>query len=88
MRLTAGGSPAAVKRKSVNRSAKVRTSLYIAPTPDLGPTQRTVEWVTGRLSLSIKRPGQVVDDLPSSRAEVKNSESVLPLLHTSSLRDV
>jgi hypothetical protein len=29
MRLTAGGGPVAVKRRAVNRSTKLRTSLYI-----------------------------------------------------------
>jgi hypothetical protein len=37
----------------------------------LGPTQPTVEWVPGALSLEIKRLGREADYSPSSSVEVK-----------------
>jgi hypothetical protein len=41
--------------------------------PALGPTQPPIQWVSGDLSLGIKRPGREADYSLPSRAEVKNS---------------
>jgi hypothetical protein len=41
----------------------------------LGPTQPPIQWVTGVLSLRIKRPGRETDHSPPSSAEVKNEWS-------------
>jgi hypothetical protein len=37
----------------------------------LGPTQPTIQWVPGALSLEIKRLGREADHSPPSSAEVK-----------------
>jgi hypothetical protein len=37
----------------------------------LGPTQRSIQWIPGALSLWVKRPGREADHSPPSRAEVK-----------------
>jgi hypothetical protein len=37
----------------------------------LGPTQPPIEWVSGPLSLRLKRPGREADHSPPSTAEVK-----------------
>jgi hypothetical protein len=37
----------------------------------LGPTQSPIQWVTGTLSLGVKRPGREDDHSPPSSAEVK-----------------
>jgi hypothetical protein len=39
--------------------------------PALGPTQPPIQWVTGALSLRVKRPGCEADHTPQSTAEVK-----------------
>jgi len=39
----------------------------------LGPTQPPIQWVTGALSLGVKRPEHEADHSPSSSAEVKES---------------
>jgi hypothetical protein len=36
----------------------------------LGPTQPSIQWVPGALSLGIKRPGREADHSPPSSAEV------------------
>jgi hypothetical protein len=41
----------------------------------LGPTQSPIQWVTGALSLGVKRPGREADHSPPSSAEVKNAWS-------------
>jgi hypothetical protein len=41
----------------------------------LGPTQPRMQWVTGTLSLEVKRPGCEADHSPPSSAEVKNAWS-------------
>jgi hypothetical protein len=38
----------------------------------LGPTQPPIQWVSGALSLGVKRPGREADHSPPSSAEVKN----------------
>jgi hypothetical protein len=38
----------------------------------LGPTQPPIQWVSGALSLGVKRPGLEADNSLPSRAEVKN----------------
>jgi hypothetical protein len=35
------------------------------------PTQPPIQWVTGALSLGVKRPGREADHSPQSSAEVK-----------------
>jgi hypothetical protein len=46
-----------------------------ASRPALGPTQPPVQWVTGALSLEIKRPERETDHSPPPSAEVKNARS-------------
>jgi len=41
----------------------------------LGPTQAPIQWVTGSLSLEVKRPGREADHSHTSSAEVKNAFS-------------
>jgi hypothetical protein len=41
--------------------------------PALWSTQPPIQWVTGALSLGIKRPGREADHSPPSSSEVKNS---------------
>jgi hypothetical protein len=43
--------------------------------PALGPTQPTIQWVPGILSLGVKRPGREADHSPPSSAEIKNEWS-------------
>jgi len=38
----------------------------------LRPTQPPIQWVSGALSLGVKRPGRETDHSPQSIAEVKN----------------
>jgi hypothetical protein len=47
----------------------------------LGPTQPLIQWVSGVLSLGVKRPGREADHSPPSTAEVK--ECVELYLHSS-----
>jgi hypothetical protein len=37
----------------------------------LGPTQPSIQWIPGALSLGVKRPGREADHSPPSTAEVK-----------------
>jgi hypothetical protein len=54
----------------------LRIFLYTtASRPVLGPTQPPVQWVTGALSLGIKRQDREADHSPPSSAEVKNGWS-------------
>jgi len=46
-----------------------------ASRPALGPTQPPIQWVTGTLSLGVKRPGREGDHSPPSSAEIKNAWS-------------
>jgi hypothetical protein len=39
----------------------------------LGPTQPPIQWVTGAVSLGVKRPGREADHSPPSSAEIKNA---------------
>jgi len=41
----------------------------------LGPTQPLIKWVSGALSLGVKRLGRGVGQSPPSSAEVKNAWS-------------
>jgi len=41
--------------------------------PALGPTQPPIQWVTGVLSLGVKRPGREANHSPPSSAEIKNA---------------
>jgi hypothetical protein len=47
----------------------------------LGPTQPPLQWVPGAIFPGVKRPGLQADNLPSSRAEVKNVGAIHPLPH-------
>jgi hypothetical protein len=40
-------------------------------TTALGPTQPPIQWVSGGVSLGVKRPGRKADHLPPSSARVK-----------------
>jgi len=40
--------------------------------PALGPTQPSIQWVSGTLSLGVKWPGREADHLPMASAEVDN----------------
>jgi hypothetical protein len=46
--------------------------------PALGPTQPPIQWVTGALSLGVKRPGREADHLPSSCVKVNNEWRYTP----------
>jgi hypothetical protein len=48
-----------------------------ASRPALGPTQLPIQWVTGNLSLLIKRPGREADHSPPPSAKVKNAWSYI-----------
>jgi hypothetical protein len=37
----------------------------------LGPTQLHIQWISGALSVGVKRPGREADHSPPSSAEVK-----------------
>jgi hypothetical protein len=41
----------------------------------LGPTQPSIQWVQGALSVGLKRPGREVDHSPPPSTEVKNAWS-------------
>jgi hypothetical protein len=58
----------------------------ITSKPALGPTQPPVQWVPGPASPELKRQGREADLSPRSSAEIKNSWTILPFLHTSSWR--
>jgi hypothetical protein len=45
------------------------------PRPVLGPTQPPIQWVSGALSLGVKRPGRKADYSAASSSEVKNAWS-------------
>jgi len=47
----------------------------IASKPALGPTQPPIRWVTGVLSLGIKRPRRAADHSPPTSSKVKNAWS-------------
>jgi hypothetical protein len=50
-----------------------------ASKPALVPTQPPIQWVSGDVSLEVKRPGREADHSPPSRAEVKMRGSIPPL---------
>jgi hypothetical protein len=61
-----------------DRGFESRQGLGIFSTasrPALWPTQPPTQWVSGALSLGVKRQGSEVDHSPPSRAEVKNAWS-------------
>jgi hypothetical protein len=43
--------------------------------PALGPIQPPIQWVSGAVSMGVKRPGREAEHLPPSSAEVKNAWS-------------
>jgi hypothetical protein len=49
--------------------------------PALGPTQSSIQWVPGELSLGVKRPEREADHSPPSNAEVKNAWSYTSTPH-------
>jgi hypothetical protein len=52
----------------------------------LEPTQPSVQWVPGAVSLGVRRQECVADHSPLSSVEVKNGGAIPPLLSTSSWR--
>jgi len=58
-----------VIRSGSKLSAYVITFLKI---PALEPTQPPIQWVSGALCLSVKRPGRETDHSPPFNADVKN----------------
>jgi hypothetical protein len=50
--------------------------------PDKGPTQPSVQWVQGALSLGVKKTRLEADLSTPSSAGVKNGGAILPLPHT------
>jgi hypothetical protein len=52
----------------------------------LGVSQPPTQWVPRSLSPEIERLGREADHSPTSSAEVKNDETLLPLPHTPSWR--
>jgi hypothetical protein len=60
--------------------SKAQRQLYLLPfttvsRQDLGSTQPPLQWVSGALSLEVKRPGREADHSPPSSADVKNAWS-------------
>jgi hypothetical protein len=51
---------------------KSQQGQEISCRPDLGSTQPPIRWVSGALSLGVKRPRREADHSPPSNAEVKN----------------
>jgi hypothetical protein len=65
-----------VGRPAFDSRQRLGIFLFTAvPGPAVGPTQPPIQWVTGTLSLGIKRPGREADHLAPSSAEVKNAWS-------------
>jgi hypothetical protein len=54
--------------------------------PALGPTQSPIQWVTGTLSLGVKRQEREADHSLPSSAEIKIHGAILPLPNTPSWR--
>jgi hypothetical protein len=72
-----------------DRGSRVRfpvgVEIFLFTTPSrtaLGPTQPPIQWVSGALSLGVKRQGREADHSPLSSAEVK--ECVELYLHSPS----
>jgi hypothetical protein len=57
-----------------------RVPISTASRPALVPTQPSVQWVPGALSLGVKQLGREADHSSPSSAEVKNGEAIPPLL--------
>jgi hypothetical protein len=56
-------------------------SFTTASGPTLGPTQPPIQWVSGALSLGVKRPGSEADHSHRSSAEAKNAWSYTSTPH-------
>jgi hypothetical protein len=55
-----------------DRGSRVRfPAEATASRTELGPTQPRIEWVSGALSLGVKRPGRAVDRSSTSSSKVK-----------------
>jgi hypothetical protein len=52
--------------------------LTTASRPALGPTQPSIQWVTGAFTSGVKWPGRETDHSLPSSAEVKNAWSYNP----------
>jgi hypothetical protein len=67
-------------------AGKVISLFVTASRPVLGTTQPPIQWVSGALSLGVKRPGREADVSPLSNAEVvKNAWSFTCTTQTCSL---
>jgi hypothetical protein len=75
------GTGAAVAQLATGRTTGFRfpagsmTGIFLltsASRPASGPSQSHIQWVTGKLTPVLKRPGSKVDYLSPSSAEVKN----------------
>jgi hypothetical protein len=53
---------------------------FTAPTAVPGPTKTSIQWVSGTISLGVKRLKHEANHSPPSRVEVKNSECILRIL--------
>jgi hypothetical protein len=56
---------------SVLGGCRASTLTYFTSRTTLGPTQPTIQWVLGALSLGVKRPEREADHSPPSSAEIK-----------------
>jgi hypothetical protein len=59
---------------------------FTASSPALGPTQPPIQWISGAISLGIKRPDREAEHSPPISAEDKNGGVILPLPHVASWR--
>lgn len=73
-------------RKDGQGSSSCRGKIFLffmVSRPDLKPIQPTIRWVTGALSLGIKRQGGVAEHPSISNAEVKEGRDTSSLPYTS-----
>jgi hypothetical protein len=68
-------------RGLITDRAKFFFLFYTASRPALGTTLPPIQWVSGLLSLGVKRLGREVDRSSPSSVEVKNGGAIPPLPH-------